>query len=135
MVRAGVVTHPAQWLECGYQEVQDPPQRYRVVDTQVLAELLGFCEMKQMQRARACWIDEALRCDSAQREAFWSESLAVGSQSFVDNVRSKLGIGARYRSVYEARDVHFLREPTAAYCVDLGSKIDVLSDETATNKK
>ncbi len=135
MVRARAVSHPSQWSECGYCEVKGPPQRYCVVDTQALAELLGFCEMKQMQRARACWIDEALCCDTARREAFWSESLAVGSQAFVDRVRSKLGVSARYRSVYESRDIHFLREPAEAYCVDSGSNMDVLSDESATNSE
>ena len=32
MVRAGVVTHPAQWQTCGYHEIQRPPRRFAIID-------------------------------------------------------------------------------------------------------
>jgi len=32
MVRADVVEHPDQWLHGGYQAIQNPPKRYRVID-------------------------------------------------------------------------------------------------------
>ena len=37
MVRAGVVKHPAQWPHSGYLEIQQPPERYRVVDLLALS--------------------------------------------------------------------------------------------------
>jgi hypothetical protein len=33
MVRAGEVDHPAKWSHGGYQEIQQPPKRYRIIDT------------------------------------------------------------------------------------------------------
>ncbi len=41
MVRAGVVRHPAEWMQGGYHEIQSPPQRYRIIDISVLMELSG----------------------------------------------------------------------------------------------
>ena len=32
MVRAGMVSHPEQWEHSGFNEVQKPPQRYRLID-------------------------------------------------------------------------------------------------------
>ena len=41
MVRAGVVKHPAEWEICGYNEIQNPPDRYGVIDRLVLHKLFG----------------------------------------------------------------------------------------------
>jgi putative transposase len=32
MVRAGVVNHPAQWKWSGFNEIQSPKRRYRIID-------------------------------------------------------------------------------------------------------
>jgi putative transposase len=32
MVRAGAVGHPGEWDVCGFNELQDPPARYRIID-------------------------------------------------------------------------------------------------------
>ena len=42
MVRAGVVQHPGDWPHSGYREIQTPPERYRLIDMERLALLLGF---------------------------------------------------------------------------------------------
>jgi len=42
MVRAGAVSHPVKWLHSGYHEIQEPPERYAVIDQQGLIELCGF---------------------------------------------------------------------------------------------
>ncbi len=38
MVRAGVVTHPKDWLQGGYIEIQNPPSRYSIINLQALRE-------------------------------------------------------------------------------------------------
>lgn len=40
MVRAGVVNHPAQWNWDGYNEIQNPKGRYRLIDHRLLLPLL-----------------------------------------------------------------------------------------------
>ena len=42
MVRAGVVTNPAQWQWCGYREIQSPPNRYKIIDTHRLMTLFDI---------------------------------------------------------------------------------------------
>ena len=39
MVRAGVVDHPKIWPFCGYNEIQNPPSRYRTIDLDILVSL------------------------------------------------------------------------------------------------
>ncbi len=118
MVRAGVVDHPAQWGECGYQEILQPPCRYGITDMSALTGLLGFNACSEMQQARATWIEQALRGKTLHREAYWSESLAVGGPAFVESVKVKLGIGARYRTVQCDRDVHYLKDAAADYLLE-----------------
>jgi len=47
MVRAGVVSHPAEWEISGYNEIQNPPQRYGVIDLPGLQQLCGFSDPLQ----------------------------------------------------------------------------------------
>jgi len=49
MVRAGVVAHPGQWKHGGYIEIQQPPQRYALIDLEQLASLCGFAAVDALQ--------------------------------------------------------------------------------------
>ena len=51
MVRAGVVNHPGEWAHSGYREIQEPPERYAIIDLRGLIALCGFAEMADFQRA------------------------------------------------------------------------------------
>jgi len=51
MVRAGVVNHPSEWPFCGYNEIQQPRERYALVDYQGLRGLLNFREMPDLAAA------------------------------------------------------------------------------------
>ena len=86
MVRAGVVAHPEQWPESGNCEIQPPPKRYRVINVQALMDLVDFEELDQHQLARANWADAALERGLPGRDSRWTESLAVGSEHFVEAI-------------------------------------------------
>ena len=45
----------------------------------------------------------------------WSESLAVGSRAFVEEVGSEFGVRARHRQIESCADFSVLREPGAPY--------------------
>jgi len=51
MVRAGVVNHPSEWPFCGYNEIQQPRERYALVDYEGLRGLLNFREMPDLAAA------------------------------------------------------------------------------------
>jgi REP element-mobilizing transposase RayT len=116
MVRAGVVSHPAEWELCGYNEIQNPPERYGVIDRLGLQRFCGFSDPEQFAAQHRQWVHDAIENGSNHRENCWTESIAIGSSSFVEETKVKLGIKARGRRVKEQRkDQYVLREEPVAY--------------------
>ena len=117
MVRAGVVKHPAEWAHGGYREIQNPPQRRRLVELDELARQCGFASIEHFQRAHRQWVAEELALDRSRRDARWSEAIAVGSRAFVEEIQRELALKAKYRDVDEtdAEGTCALREPASAY--------------------
>lgn len=127
MLRAGVVQHPAAWPHSGYSEIQQPPVRYRIVDTEVVAHLCGLSEPRQLAEAHRHWVEEALKSNRLWREPYWSDSIAVGGDSFVDGVKRGLGVAARGRAARCERNAHVLREAPASNCEIDAEKGDLSS--------
>jgi putative transposase len=48
------------------------------------------------------WVEEILKTKNYVRESKWSQSIAVGSKSFVEGIKEKLGIRAKGRKVGES---------------------------------
>ena len=115
MVRAGVVSHPAQWTHGGYAEIQTPPVRYGVIDLGALCELFGFGGLAELQAAHRGWIEESLRSEGRTQTPDWARAIAVGSPDFVAMVKADLGIAARHRDIDLSGTTGVLREPEAAY--------------------
>lgn len=115
MVRAGVVKHPAHWAHGGYREIQAPPKRYAIIDLAALTNLSGCATITEFQKAHRQWVDEALCAGVGGRDERWSDSLAVGSQAYLDKIKAALGGRATHRQIAEAEGIHTLREPTVSY--------------------
>jgi putative transposase len=114
MVRAGVVRHPAEWEVGGYHEIQQARARYRIVDREALAEALGVrvAGLAEMHRD---WVETALREGPGTRDQRWTESVAVGSRGFVEQVQHELGSGGRYRVIEQEGERYVLREAAESY--------------------
>jgi len=97
MVRAGVVGHPNEWGHCDYKEIQEPHKRYAVIDLQAVSELSGFVDVADFRKAHREWIANALARGAAVKEDRWSETIAVGGQAFVEEVKKALGTRALHR--------------------------------------
>jgi len=96
---AGVVEHPSQWEESGFNEIQSPPTRYQIIDREALCcetEISLFCEFQTQHNN---WTREALNKNEQVRDNKWTESLAVGSSKFIKGYREKIGNKANYRRV------------------------------------
>jgi putative transposase len=126
MVRAGVVNHPRGWAHGGYCEIQSPPKRYAVIHLEGLAELCGFTDVRDFQNAHRQWVEQALENGRALRDGRWSESIAVGSLTFVETVKNDLGVKATHREVIEADGTYTLHEPPEAYVAKFTVKNDAL---------
>jgi putative transposase len=90
MVRAGVVSCPETWLDCGYRELTMKRRRNTLIDRNALADLTGEkVDSLGAQRQRA--VSEALASGSLEKDERWSECLAVGSENFIEQLKGKLG--------------------------------------------
>ena len=89
MVRAGVVHHPAQWLVSGYNDIQYPRTRYGIIDLNALCELTGSAGLESLRQNHRTWIDHEIRRGSLVRQPEWTESAAVGPESFKRNISNQ----------------------------------------------
>ena len=94
MIRAGIVNHPEEWQHSGYKEIQNPPERYHIIDSVGLMDLLGVSEFEQLRTLRRDWVEAALGSNQLNRESLWTEGLAVGSQDYVETIKINLGAKA-----------------------------------------
>jgi REP-associated tyrosine transposase len=101
MVRAGVVNHPAEWEVSGYNEIQNPPERYGVIDMPGLRSYCGISNPEQFSEQYRQWVQEAIIYGTNQRESSWSESIAVGSVGYVEYIRTRLGLKRNGRVIEE----------------------------------
>jgi putative transposase len=81
MVRAGVAEHPCEWEFCGYNEIQNPRKRKRIIDFDRLMEWLGFENHADLKDAHFKWVESQLQAGSGETESKWTQSIAVGSKS------------------------------------------------------
>jgi REP element-mobilizing transposase RayT len=122
MVRAGVVSHPSEWPQCGYHEIQTPPERYALINRERLVELTGSSSEAQFREWHRERVDQATLDDANSRRFEWTETIAVGSAGFVEDMKQQMGHMASGRKVQGAVEAQVLREPAAAYNAHLGAE-------------
>lgn len=126
MVRAGVVEHPLEWEFNGYNEIQAPRERYSLIDYERLRRLLDFSSMHDLAEAHRRWVEKAIQKEDQFRDGKWTESIAVGSKSFVKAAKVKLGIKVKGRGVFGQDGSWTLRESPALYNGNLGPENEAL---------
>ena len=117
MVRAGVAKHPQEWIHSGYNEIQRPRQRYGIIDFKNLMALLQIENSADLKEAHREQIEEALKKSKVVRESKWTQSIAVGDKSFLDQIKDRLGIRAKGRKIHGSEDEYQLREGQTDYGV------------------
>jgi len=115
MVRAGVVNHPSEWEFCGYNEIQNPRKRKGIIDFDRLTDLLGFSHYDELRDAHFKWADSMTQTDKSGKENKWTQSIAVGSKSFVGRMKEALGYRAAGRKIIGDDDTFELREGQRSY--------------------
>ncbi|MCF8057535.1 MAG: transposase [Desulfocapsa sp.] len=121
MVRAGVVTHPSEWQFGGYNEIQNPRRKCAVIAYEKLAELSGFSNYGNFRESHYELVYELLG-ENISRQKWWSESIAVGSESFVEAIKQRLGLRAKGRKINEINEGFQLREDIETYITDFDGK-------------
>lgn len=129
MVRAGVVSHPQEWPHGGYGEIQKPRRRFMLIDYSALANLAGYTELSQFQEGHRKWVEAALGKRVGEREAKWTESIAVGRKEFVSSIREVLKGKAQGRCIEKMADGWELREGITSYKADYEARSAVIEGE------
>ena len=118
MVRAGVVLHPSEWQWCGYQELMGERTRYRLLDMNLLLELLGMPDVESFRFEYEMRIQSAIDRKKLSREKCWTESIAVGSKSYVTRIAAALRYERRRSLIEEREDGScVIWEPLSEYAV------------------
>jgi putative transposase len=115
MVRAGVVKHPSEYKLSGFYEIQNPPKRYAVIDYKALMALFSIENEPRLQQEHKQWVEAELLADVAKRKAVWSESIAIGSEGFIEGVQRELGLRVKGRSVLSENEGTVLKESPGPY--------------------
>ena len=90
MVRAGVVGHPQDWPWTGWQEIMGLRKRYCLVCLEALLAWTGHATIEELRTHYRHEIDDRIQRGALDREAQWTEAVAVGADAFIDSVRQQL---------------------------------------------
>jgi putative transposase len=115
MVRANAVSHPSQWPDSGYKDIQYPLTRYCVIDLCELANLFNCNSVTDFQQQHQQWVEEALCLGKNPRDARWSEVLAIGSESYIESFKIQLNPRSRYKRKYKTKNTFVLQEMSSSY--------------------
>ncbi len=77
--------------------------------------MIGARSYDELRSSHKGWIEEYLGAGVKIRQEEWTRSIAVGSRSFIENVKGLLGFRAEGRDVIEGRERYHLREGAAHY--------------------
>jgi hypothetical protein len=81
--------------------LQNPKQRYGIVDYERLIELLRMKKLAGVQESCNGRVEEALCREEQCCQAKWTESIAVGSEQYVGAIKREPGVRATGRTVTE----------------------------------
>ena len=94
-------------------------------------ELINVRDTGELKEAYRGWVEEALEGSGHERRPEWTESIAVGSESFLRSIKERLGIRAKGRTVLGEKSRFELREGIAPYFhVFGGESVDLSAKNT-----
>lgn len=102
MVRAGAAAHPSAWDVTGYHEFHEKRQRYRIIDLDTVLQYSDVGSLAEFRLLHLEWLDSQIATDQLKREPEWTESIAVGSPAFTEEVRRRLDPSGRSRKIVSA---------------------------------
>jgi putative transposase len=110
-----VPKHPCEWKFGGYNEIQSPRRKCVLIAYEKLSALTGFQTYEQFCKFHRDWVNESLSEDNNVFDSQWTQSIAVGSESFVERIKAALGTKALGRRTQKVCGGHELRESERSY--------------------
>lgn len=115
MVRCGVGRHPRDWPWVGYHEIMGCRKRYRLVDLDRLCWRMRAASLEKVQRNLEAGIAEKIARDEMKRMEHWTQSLCVGSRSFVEQSQGKIFTRLETEIFETAENLYVLKEQPSSY--------------------
>ncbi len=115
MVRCGVVGHPREWEWVGYHEIMGGRRRYCLLDVERLCWRLGTGDLEEVRRHLEAALAEAIARGMLEREAIWTESLAIGSAAFVEQIEPLVSSRRETEIIERPEGLAVLREAPVPY--------------------
>jgi len=106
------------WRWSGYNEIQNPKQRYATINYNRLSNLLGLSSIPMLKKVHAKLLDDALKAGRCGRDSKWSTSIAVGSEDYIDQIKKELGIKVVHRKKTRINKDFELRKDEFPYSAD-----------------
>jgi REP-associated tyrosine transposase len=122
MVRCGVVAHPREWEWVGYHEIMGMRRRYRLVDVDRLCWRLATSDLEDLRHNLEAALAEAIAQGELQREAIWTEALAVGSIQFVERIKPMVLTRRETEVISMGEGVSVLQDSPSPYGPERGLK-------------
>ena len=97
-------------------------QRYRLLDLERLCWRLGTASLEGVRKNLEVSLAERIARDQMQREPCWTESLAVGSASFLEKLKRWAFSRRETEMVETAESVWALQETPDSYGLKTGSE-------------
>lgn len=85
-------------------------------------DLVGLDSLEKLRSSHNGWVEDIISDDNLGRESMWTESIAVGSEHFVEATRKELAGQAKGRKLIESGGAYELRETQTAYLRDFAPK-------------
>jgi hypothetical protein len=92
-----------------------PAAKNILIDYQTLMRLVGFEAYEEFQVVHRRWVQAAVDKANLIREPHWTESIAVGSESFVTAVKKQMHHLAKGPLIRLSTEFCELRDPEASY--------------------
>jgi hypothetical protein len=90
MVRAGVVTHPADWDGGAWGELSGAWPRDGVIDHERLRQCLACATEKECREWYRRTLDALCRRGQPAREPVWTAAAAVGGRTWIERLADRL---------------------------------------------
>jgi hypothetical protein len=87
-----------------------------------LRELAGFDKYQNLRINHKKWVEASLQNQKNGRDAKGTRSLAFRSQHFIDTIKKRMGLAAKWRKQLDDGDSYQLRESKMPYGDHLGAK-------------
>ena len=93
----------------------------------MLCKLFGINQPEKFRQRHRAWVATTQIENENARDTGWSSSIAVGSEQYIEQVKTALGKMVKHRDYVDDGDKYLLREPECAYRAGFDAEKSALS--------